>query len=198
MSEEKQSPESAVCNLVINGVFAYFFYKYAFLNPDEGSCFAKEGNETAYGEIPMITTGSGEDATQTPEEGFIDVSKKFQTWFMYGLILNVIGMTQSILGFLAVSLESDAVGKLVALTACVQGCGGLAWLIAGAIFRFGFIGKVCSGDYVVDGDINKVPFTHGTGVFMKYYLMVVLGIFGIGICCGLIVGTTMGMTAARS
>ena len=198
MDEQKPNPSGLACNLIINAVFAYFFYKYAFQNPDEGSCFAKEGNETAYGEIPMITTGSGEEATQTPEEGFTDVSKKFQTWFMYGLILNVIGMVQSIVGFLAVSLESSSVGKLGALFGCVQGCGSLAWLIAGAIFRWGFAGKVCSGDYVVNGDINKVPFAHSTGKFMKYYLMIVLGVMGVGICCGLIVGTTMGMTAARS
>ena len=73
--------------LIIQAIFAFFFYKYAFMNPDEGSCFAKEGNITAYGEIPMITTGSGEDAVQTQEEGFIEVSKKFQTWFTYGFAL---------------------------------------------------------------------------------------------------------------
>ena len=63
--------------LIIQAIFAFFFYKYAFMNPDEGSCFAKAENKTAYGEIPMITTGSGEDAVQTQEEGFIEISKKF-------------------------------------------------------------------------------------------------------------------------
>ena len=75
--EDKPNPCSQVCFLIVNGVFAYFFYKYAFNNPDEGSCFAKHGNLNAYGEIPMINTGTGEHVLQTPEEGFIEVSERF-------------------------------------------------------------------------------------------------------------------------
>ena len=95
--DQKQTPTGAVCNLIINAVFAYFFYKYAFNNPDEGSCFAKDGNEIAFGEIPMITIGDGESSAKTPEKGFIDVSDKFQSWFLYGFILNCIGMGYSVL-----------------------------------------------------------------------------------------------------
>ena len=62
--DQKQNPTGAICSLVINGVFAYFFYKYAYNNPDEGSCFAKEGNETAYGEVPMIRIGDGGSSSQ--------------------------------------------------------------------------------------------------------------------------------------
>ena len=62
--DQKQNPTGAMCGLVINGIFAYFFYKYAFLNPDEGSCFAKDGNETAYGEVPMIRIGDGGSSSQ--------------------------------------------------------------------------------------------------------------------------------------
>lgn len=198
MSEEKQSPGSAVCNLVINGVFAYFFYKYALNNPDQGSCFAKGGNETAYAEIPMITSGSGEDATETPAEGFINVSMKFQTWFLYGFILNCIGMGQSVLQFMAATFESKTMDGISKLIGAIQGLGALVWLITGAIFRWGFVGQVCSGDFVSDGDIHKIPYAAATGKFMKLYLMIVLGIIGTGICCGLIVGVSMGATAARS
>ena len=79
MMNEIDKPKPGVHGflLVIQAIFAFFFYKYAFMNPDEGSCFAKAENKTAYGEIPMITTGSGEDAVQTQEEGFIEISKKF-------------------------------------------------------------------------------------------------------------------------
>ena len=107
-------------------------------------------------------------------------------------------MGQSVLQFMASTFESKTMDGISKLIGAIQAIGSLVWLIAGAIFRWGFVGKVCSGDFVSDGDIHKVPYAAATGKFMKYYLMVVLGIFGIGICCGLIVGTTMGMTAARS
>ena len=33
------------CNLVINAVMAYFFYVYAFTNPDNSICFASDISE---------------------------------------------------------------------------------------------------------------------------------------------------------
>ena len=47
--EQKQSPTGAILGIVINGILAYVFWKYALNNPDEGNCFAKDGNKTAYG-----------------------------------------------------------------------------------------------------------------------------------------------------
>ena len=152
--DEKPNPGGQVCILIVNGVFAYFFYKYAFNNPDEGSCFAKGGNETAYGEIPMISTGSGEDAIQTPEEGFLEVSQRFQTWFFYGFVLNCIGIGQTILTFLGGIIESKVIDGIAKLIGIVLGLCYLAWYIAGAIFRWSFTGKVCSGDFVEDGQIK--------------------------------------------
>ena len=62
----KPTAGSGACTLVVNGIFAYFFYVYAFQNPDEGSCFAKEGKETGYDTIPVVSTGTGEDKIDTP------------------------------------------------------------------------------------------------------------------------------------
>ena len=31
-------------NIIINGILAYYFYQYAFNNPDEGSCWASSGS----------------------------------------------------------------------------------------------------------------------------------------------------------
>ena len=45
MQEMKPNAGSGACSLVINGIFAYFFYIYAYQNPDPGNCFAKDGNE---------------------------------------------------------------------------------------------------------------------------------------------------------
>ena len=54
----------------------------------------------------------------------------------------------------------DGISKLIG---AIQAIGALVWLIAGAIFRWGFVGKVCSGDFVSDGDIHKVPYAAATG-----------------------------------
>ena len=56
--------------------------------------------------------------------------------------------------------ESDAMDSVLKLVHSVMGIGFVIWLITGAIFRFSFIGKVCSGDFVVDGQIDQTPFTH--------------------------------------
>ena len=31
------------CNLIINGVLAYYFYQYSYNNPDPGQCWATDG-----------------------------------------------------------------------------------------------------------------------------------------------------------
>ena len=73
--------------------------------------------------------------------------------------------------------------KILKFTGSVMFIGLVIWLITGAIFRFSFIGKVCSGDFVVDGQINQAPFTHSTGWFMKWYLAFIACFFGFFNCC---------------
>ena len=40
--EEKRNAINAkgIVNMAVHTIFAYFFYKYAFSNPDDGSCWA--------------------------------------------------------------------------------------------------------------------------------------------------------------
>ena len=192
----KPTAGSGACTLVVNGIFAYFFYIYTFQNPDSGSCFAKEGNEAGYGEVPSVTSSEGD----TPQEGFIDVSAKFHTWFLYGFILNCVGMGYAVFAFLYHVTESDIVKGFTNLVGCVNCCGGLAWIIAGAVFRWRFVGKVCSGDFVAEdlAVAKSEPYAWKTGKFMKIYLLLTLSILGTICCCGAVAGIAMGATAARS
>ena len=49
------------CNLIINGVLAYFFYTYAYDNPDQGQCWASDSSNTASAiELPGYTEVSGQ------------------------------------------------------------------------------------------------------------------------------------------
>ena len=87
---------------------------------------------------------------------------------------------------------------LAKLIASIQAFGTIIWLVIGAVYRWGFVGKVCSGDNVVDGNIQAVPYAAETGKFMKYYLMIVFGIIGVGLCCGIIAGVSLGASTARA
>ena len=45
-SNPKQQGIQGGGNIIINGVLAYFFYVYAFQNPDNNQCFASPLNNT--------------------------------------------------------------------------------------------------------------------------------------------------------
>ena len=71
------------------------------------------------------------------------------------------------------------------------GCGHLAWVIMGLVYRWKFIGKVCSGDFVPEDKIEDYDqYAWKSGKFMKIYLYVVIGVpLGLmlaaclGVCC---------------
>ena len=193
----KPSAGQGACNLIVNGVLAYLFYVYAFNNPDEGSCFAKEGNEIGQPSVPVITTGSGPSSASTPQAGYIDMTIKFQTWFFYGFILSCIGMGVSIIAFLYHATEIDFCARLHNLLGCVSCCGSLAWLVSGAVFRWSFTGKVCAGDFV-EGDDKVEPYAWRSGKFINLYLMIMFSLFGLLCCCGITVGCSYGIAAASS
>ena len=43
-NKQQQQGGGGIVNIVFNGVLAYYFYQYAFNNPDDGSCWAIAGN----------------------------------------------------------------------------------------------------------------------------------------------------------
>ena len=71
------------CTIAINGILGYFFYIYAFANPDMSTCYVDPDTWQA------STTGSG---------GAMNVSHVFHMWFLVGFILKCLGMVQAILG----------------------------------------------------------------------------------------------------
>ena len=91
----KPTATTGGAGLIVNGVLAYFFYVYAFRNPDPISCFAKEGNKTAYDEIPTVTTSGALRGSLM--KGFSDVQIQFMSWFYFSFALSVLGLLQSIL-----------------------------------------------------------------------------------------------------
>ena len=44
-NKQRMKGSGGISNLAVNAVLAYYFYRYAFNNPDEGSCWAQYGNQ---------------------------------------------------------------------------------------------------------------------------------------------------------
>ena len=102
MAKESTKPkkESAGFNIGMEIVLAYFFFVYAFQNPDPGSCFAKEGQQTGQSTAPVTRSGEGDAAVHTTNGGFVDVSAQFGTWFLLGFVLIMVGLSISVLACL--------------------------------------------------------------------------------------------------
>ena len=102
----KPTFKGATWNLVINAALACFFFIYAFRNPDTGSCFAKDGFETARSEIPISVpaTSSAEAVYAT---GYVEVSEKFETWFIQGFVLSCSVILYSIVSYAYLLMDSE-------------------------------------------------------------------------------------------
>ena len=48
-NRKKESLGSSICNLVIQSILGYYFYVYAFRNPDGSLCYASDGSTQVYG-----------------------------------------------------------------------------------------------------------------------------------------------------
>ena len=181
--ESKQAGTGAI-NLIINAVLAYYFYQYAYANPDEGQCWAAESSRT-----PV--------ATETA--GYTNVTANFHSWFFWGFIINIVSLVVAVLQFIAAGLKSEGIGKLAACVAGPLGCVGLVWFIMGLVWRYGEAGNVCSGDYVVagtDGTVQQTaPYAWKSGYFLNLYYLIVMWVL-ISVCaCVCCVGIIAGVMA---
>ena len=77
------------------------------------------------------------------------------------------------------------------------GCGAMAWLITGMIFRWRHIGKVCSGDYYDDQIIPLDIYMWKSGKFMQIYFILVLSLCACACVCGCCAGVFMTVAASR-
>ena len=77
----KPTFKGATWNLVINAALACFFFIYAFKNPDQGECYAKDGLKTAHAQIP-ISVPETSQAEAVYATGYVEVSYQFRRWFI--------------------------------------------------------------------------------------------------------------------
>ena len=49
---------SAPCRAIVYAVLAHFFFVYAYMNPDGGSCFATKSSKVGRSEVPHSVTAT--------------------------------------------------------------------------------------------------------------------------------------------
>ena len=148
---------------IINSVLAYFFYRYAFVNPDEDSCFASH--------VPGTTS-----ASQTEQGDFtIDVSKEFETWFTQGFNLSCSALAYYLLTFMNFKCcgRGRLIGELVTALGYFAVLGTLIWLVLGSLLRWSYRGVACSDP----------AYLEKSGKFMMVYLFAMYAIVGLTFMC---------------
>ena len=66
---------------MINAALACFFFIYAFRNPDEGDCYAKEGLKQGHSQVPISVPETAQ-AEAVYATGYTEVSSSFRSWFI--------------------------------------------------------------------------------------------------------------------
>ena len=69
-------PRYDACAVVVNSVQAFFFFIYAFNNPDSGACFAREDSKLGKSSIPVSVTATLSSDT-VYATGYVDISFQF-------------------------------------------------------------------------------------------------------------------------
>ena len=98
--------------------------------------------------------------------GMRNVSQEFVTWFKFGFFLNIGNLVVGLLQITHFITSADPVGKCWICLAGPLGCGAVAWLITGMVFRWRHIGKVCSGEYYGDQVLPIDIYMWKSGKFM--------------------------------
>ena len=128
------------------------------------------------------------------------------TWFLWGFCQMLAPIATSLLAMIGMAISPTLGSILGGLGGCVVGCGGLAWWIAGIVWRFRSDGAFAVGDIIKDGvtaeEWEKELETTGSlyqsksGKFMAIYYFICFGFMGLSLLCG-IVTTIWGCIAAK-
>ena len=142
---------------MINAALACFFFMYAFQNPDEGECYAKEGLKQGHPQVP-ISVPETSQAEAVYATGYTEVSGQYQSWFIQGFVLSCSVVVYSILSYVYLLLDKEEIAVSTEILGFVTQVLTIMWLLHGAYIRFNHTGRVCSGAFVEGSDaLNKGP-----------------------------------------
>ena len=91
----------------------------------------------------------------------MNVTARFQSLFWAGFIIELLIL-------LLITLNMILGNKLIGLSN-LFGYGSFIWFVVLLFFRFDHFGKVCSGDYLAEGEANKFEAIQHAGSFFKIF-----------------------------
>ena len=164
---------------VSSGLFvpvATLFFLYQLFGSSEDACWAVEHpDDKIYSEDPSISDYKNYAGLKA-----VNVSDRTRTIVISGMAIEGLQLLLVILGL---AMGRGKVHDLV-------GHASLAWFFAVVWARYDHYGRVCSGDYLQDGDAIQFPNMVKAGEFGTLYIkaiwMVVIGLFSIVLlysCC---------------
>ena len=78
------------------------------------------------------------------------MTEAFITWFTVGFCLHCIGLCYALLGFVYYVSESECVRIIANGLGILNNVGVLVWIIFGFYKRWGFVSRVCAGDFLTE------------------------------------------------
>ena len=161
--------------------------KYAFGNPDPAEVWVTSSVNALDAEV---TDYALSQSTAAPTDESAAIHDTFVAWFLWGFICEIILPAGFLLGGLATLFSSSLGMCCIGLAGCGKCCGGIAWYIAGIVWRFNAVGRYASGDEVVEqytaGELLLQQTQSGT--FMKTYYMITWIIMAVMCGCSILAG----------
>merc|ERR1711934_198446 len=124
-------------NMLINIGLGIVFIRLWKFSDDPDNCWAGADNK----EVALL-----EKSVLFPDAK-TNVGKQFHTWFMFGMIIQIVGLVLGIIGLLQHVGDMSALNCIAKCIAAPMGCGGCAWLICGMVLRWRMVGRICSGSF---------------------------------------------------
>lgn len=128
------------------GTFVGYLAKYSFNNPDSEAWYGVSNN------IEMLTRTEAE-LTFISAGDVENIHDTFVKWFFWGFMNQVVPIGGVLLGVIVALMAAQLGQCLIYLTCCGSCVSGLAWWIAGMVWRLRASGMYAAGDVNNSADL---------------------------------------------
>ena len=188
---------ACICALSMCGLwitFMAYLGKFAFGNPDPENVWVTTTDNPLDADNPLLWLSQSADA---PTEEAAPIHDTFVSWFLWGFICEIIMPAGFLLGGLTALLSPGLATCCFGLAGCGKCCGGIAWYIAGIVWRFNAVGRYSSGDHVPEdyfaNEANLIQTQSGN--FMRIYYLITWIMMAVMCGCSILAGLGMCIAA---
>lgn len=182
---------SLLCSCACLGgmiTFVVYLGKYAFDNPNKAAWYGVKDDVEA-----LYPTLEAAQAAGIADEEIVDIHNRFVTWFLWGFLM-MFGPCYVLVIAGLTFWNAKVMGCCTGLAGTALGCSGLAWWIAGMVWRLNAAGTFASGDlnpsngaltdeeWITSISGNETMVQYSSGNFMFIYLLITW--ISLGVSCG--------------